>query len=1051
MGQRGLTGVSAERRCTAKNVRMRPILLVSLLALSALGAALPSCSQREVESEQTYFERKIAPILNGSCARSPTGSLCHITQDERGNALGNLDVTEYDLVAKRRDLLVSYGPYGLPALLLKAFPPQSLQLTAYDGTTETINTAIPHTGNSILDPSTAGAQAILKWIERGATENNAERKQAKIEKEPCLDRIGKDPMFDPSKDPATPDYAAFVSDVNDWLVSSCAGSNCHGAPEGSFPLSCGKTPEQKRWNYFSASDYVAKDPQFSELLRRPMNPAYGGTYHEGGAFFDSPADAQYQKVLAWAKAQGGATNVPKDAGFDLFAKRVQPMLVKRGCILVGCHSAPAFNDFKPRASSGSHFGLAATRDNYRQVLKQVALESPDPNAGRLIRKNLEPGRGIKHRGGALFSLGGDPTQCDLSAAETGPLDAQDPYCVLVAWIAKERAERTKDLAPLSGIVYVKRPPSSAPETLQGFESYTPGADLRFIGATLDAQGKLATSGGDVSLSAGCGLDPATADVRRPQVSWDGKTVAFAARTSATTPLRIYSMKPDGSGCAIEPVIGAPPSDETGAAVPDNGEPIHDFDPAFAPDGTLVFASTRGNIRKSAEFKGPQRSAADPSKLNSNIYVLENGKIRQLTFLLNYEGQPSFKLNGQMLLTAEKRAPGFYQLAARRINLDGGDYHPLFGQRPSMGYLQLTDCIQLPDGNFVGVASDRGAAHTAGTLVTVNRSIGPDNVSPNPDDYMEDPDALDYAKTPFFQRALTILDPAATGRVGQATLGAYRNPSVLPNSDILVSYAANVVDVGSFSGNFDVVTVDSVSGQRTSLAGLGDPNADELWPVAVFGRVNRGVFRSTPADPTGSAVIYTEDDDQSRTDRAQLTYLDFPMITSLMFQSTRSRRTIHTDMDDFEYWEALPPQGEKSLDDASPYIIDDGKFGKLYARRRLLGKVPLEDDGSTRLQLPAGVPVVLSVLSKLQGESDSTLHHQKEEMQYYPGEWVTLSFRRELFNNFCGGCHGPTSGKEHDVAVKPDLLSQASKAVAKAADPVDLVKLTPGEPKAPPFP
>ena len=1039
----------ADRASVADNLAMsvvRPVFLASVLTSSLLAAAAPGCAQREVESEGSYFDRKIGPILAGSCARSPTGSLCHVTADERGNALGNLDVTSYDMIAKRQDLFANYGPYGMPALLLKAVPPQSLTLTAYDDTSTTISTAIPHTGNSILDPGAASFQTLLRWLERGANENNSKTEQKKIEKEACVERIGKDPLFDPTKDPTTPDYQQFVNDVNPFLVENCAGANCHGASEGSFPLSCGNTDEQVRWNYFSATDYVSKTAQFSEILQRPMNPAYGGTYHEGGSFFDSPDDGQYQKMLAWAQAQGGATNIPSDPGFAMFAKRVQPMLVKRGCILVGCHSAPAFNDFKPRASSGTHFGLSATRDNYRQVLKQVALESPDPNSGRLIRKNLEPSRGIRHRGGALFALGGDPTKCDLTAAETGPLDAQEPYCVIVAWIAKERAERMKTVAPLSGIVYVKRPPSSKPDALQDFESYAPGADLRFIGASLDAQGKISTSGGDTSLLGGCGLTVATADVRRPQVSWDGKTVAFAARTSATAPLKVYTVKPDGSGCAVEPTIDAAPKDESGGAVPTNGELIHNFDPAFAPDGTLVFASTRGNILKNADFKGPLRSAADPSKLNSNLYVLENGKIRQLTFLLNYEGQPSFKLNGQMLMTSEKRAPGFYQLAARRINLDGGDYHPQFGQRSSMGYLQFTDCVALPDGNFAGIASDRGAANQAGTLLVINRSIGPDNASGKPEDYLEDPDAIDYAKTPFFQRSIKQLDPAATGRVGSATKGAYRNPSALPNSDILVSYAANVIDTGKFSGNFDVVVMDSITGQRTSL--FGDAGSDELWPVAVFGRVNKKVFRSTPADPTGSAVIYSDDAD--RNDRAQLTYLDFPMITSLAFQNTRSRRFIH-DMESFELWESLPPQGEKSLNDASPYIIDDGVFGKLYARRRLRGSVPLKSDGSTRLQIPGGIPVIVGVQSQLQGESDSTMHHQKEEVQYYPGEWVTLSFRRELFNNFCGGCHGPTTGKETDVATKPDLLSQASKAESKNMDPIDLVSKSPGEAKAPPFP
>ncbi len=47
-------------------------------------------------------------------------------------------------------------------------------------------------------------------------------------------------------------------------------------------------------------------------------------------------------------------------------------------------------------------------------------------------------------------------------------------------------------------------------------------------------------------------------------------------------------------------------------------------------------------------------------------------------------------DGRVILVAEKRAPGFYQLAGRRINLDGGDYHPLFGQRSSVGFNQYTD-------------------------------------------------------------------------------------------------------------------------------------------------------------------------------------------------------------------------------------------------------------------------------------------------------------------------------------------------------------------------
>lgn len=1030
----------------------RTVAVPLVLGLTLWASA--SCSQREVESEGSYFDRKIGPILQASCVASPTGSSCHVTADERGNALGNLDVTSYDMIAKRQDLLANFGPYGMPALLAKASSPQTLKLNHYDGTETNIQTDIPHAGGTVLDSGSAAFRTVLTWLERGATENNAQPKKPEIARDPCVEAIGKDALFDPSKDPPNPDFAVFVDKVNPWLVSNCAGGNCHGTDEAAFPLSCGQSEEQKRWNYFSASDYVAVNPQFSEILTRPLNPAYGGVYHPGGWFIESTDDDSYKAVLEWATAHGGPTNIPKDPGFEMFAKRVQPVLVKRGCVLLGCHSSPVFNDFRPRPPSGGHFGVATSRHNYLEVLEQIALESPDPNASRLIRKNLPQGPagpGMKHRGGSLFALGGDPSACDLKAAETGPLDDQNPYCVVVAWIEKERTERMKNLLPLQGIVYVKRAPLAQPETMQDWETYRPGADLRFIGASLDQTGALSTTGGDTSLLGGCGLTASSADVRRPMASWDGKKIAFGARSSATEPYRVYVMNADGSACAPEPTINAPPTDSGGAPLPTNGALIHNFDPAFAADGSLVFTSSRGNIPQGHMFPGPQRSAADPAKLNANLYVVEKGKIRQLTFLSNQEMYPAFKINGQLLMTTEKRQPGFYQLAARRINLDGGDYHPLFGQRAHFGHLQLTETSQLLDQNFVGIASDRGAANLAGALVVINRSIGQDNVSENPEDYAEDPDALDYAKTPFYQRSLTFVDPAASGRVAKTIKGAYRNPSPLPNGDVLVSYAANVVNLEKFSGNFDVVAVDPSTGQRTPLAGLSDPASDEIWPVAVFGRVDRGVFRTTPGgDSVFHGVVYDKDDDQKRVDRFQLTIVDFPMLAALLFQSTRSGRRINEDMRSFEAWASLPPDKETSLNDPSPYIVED-EFGKVYSRRVKVGEVPLEDDGSVKFQAPAGLPVVLAVEQQLKGESKPTLHHQREELQYYPGEWLTLSFRREVFNNFCGGCHGPTTGKEFDISIKPDIISHASKSDARKATPFDATGSKLDQIMGPPYP
>jgi hypothetical protein len=1025
-----------------------------MVLVAALTAGLVSCASEKQSSDSNYYERKIGPILTGACIVSATGSSCHVTADDFGNALGNLDVTDYAMLNKRRDALIDYGPYGMPNLLLKAVPPYTLMLTAWDGEATPVTTDVTHAGGALIDVPSSVFTTLQRWLENGALENNSPpAAQTQIAK-PCSPKVGADPAFDRNLDPSSPHYAQFSASVNPLLVQSCGAGNCHGAAGASLYITCGDTPEQIRWNYFSTRDYVTAAPDRSELLRRTLEPAQGGVYHEGGVVFPTTSHAGYQTLRAWIEAEGGPANVPSGQGFDIFAKRVQPLLARRGCMVIGCHSPIGFNDYVLRGGSGGYFSLPVTRGNYRASLKNASVEAPDPNASRLIRKNLPlhpAGTGIRHRGGALMGDGGDPSKCDETAALTGPLDEQSLYCVIAAWLAKEREERSSSFAPLSGIVYVRRPPAQAPDSAQSFEAYNPGADLRLAAASVDSQGTLTLSGSNQSLMSGCGLDPTTADVRRPAVSWDGKRIAFGARTGASEPLRLYTMNADGSSCSLEPTIDLPPVADDGEPVPTNGELVHNFDPTFAPDGRMVFVSTRGNTKPTVMdgfFKGPQRTPADPSKLNTNLYVLEDGKIRQLTFMLNQDLTPSFMANGQLIFVKEKRAPGFYQLAGRRMNLDGGDYHPLFGQRPTIGANQVTDIVQLSDHNFAAIFSDRGSVHGAGTVAIVNRSLGPDTVSQDPSHYPLDPTAIDKLSPVFFQHMVSFPDPSATP--GPGTQGAYRSPSALPNAQLLVSYAANVVDLTSFSGNFDVVVLDPISGQRTPLPGLSEPAFDELWPVAIYGKANHGVFETTLfTGVQGAGVVYTEDDDQPRVDRMDLTFLDVNVLVPLVFQNTRAGRPI-LGLKEFELWIDLPPEpGVTSLDQQSPFITDD-QYGRVHARRSYFGTVPLLADDSARVQAPGGVPVYLAARVQLPGESAPNLHFTREEIQFYPGEWTRFSHRREVFNGFCGGCHGSISGKEFDVAATPDIMSGASKALAVTAEPFSLMTAVPAAPQGPPF-
>lgn len=1055
-------------------MRVTSVCASFAVSASVALALLPAgCSSKEPK-DTTYFDRTISPILTTSCVRTNTGAGCHVS-DSKGYAFGNLDTSTFDGVNHRRDLLLDYGPYGQPAFLVKNVPGFAVEVQSFDGNKVTITTDIKHVGGPILDPTASGYQTIRRWIENGATANNTGIPVLKLQRLPCSTFVPTAPGFDATKDPTRPDYQSFVNNVNPVIHDTCSASNCHGTGSNDLYLTCGDSPEMTRWNYFAASDYLSQNPEQSEIVRRPLAPAQGGSFHEGGIIFTTATDPQYQGILSWVKEHGAPDFGTIDPNFAFFAHKVQPMLVKKGCMMVQCHSAAMFHDYRLRGGSGGSFSLSATRRNYTLSLAQLSLESEDINASRMVRKNLfRPelgGKGLTHRGGPLLEdfsdtvpvapppapdggadggaeAGSPPpptggTQnasgalCDAKSYnyDTDNLDTLPAYCVIREWHKRERA--AKGLTALSAIIYVKRAIPSGPDRTQDFDVYAPGADLRIAAATISVAGDV-TVGADASANAGCGLDTATADIRRPAVSWDGKSVAFAARSSATDPLQVYQMNADGTQCAKHAEINAGPPSV-------NGILVHNFDPAFSPadDGGavhLVFASTRGNLAMAPyDYMGPQHTPADPSKPNANLYVFEpdplapgKNRIRQGTFLLNMERQPSFMSDGRMIFTAEKRTPGFYQLALRRMNVDGGDYHPLFAQRSSIGYHEASQVIELADKNFAAIFSDPGAAHGGGTLGIFNRSLGIDFGSTNPADYLVDATVIDpasqYSVEPaFFLHSLRFPDPNSSGHPMQATMGVYTSPATLPGEKMLVSFGA-ASDAATFGGDYDVYVLDPETGTKTKI--LGDAGQAEVDAVAVYGRASRGVFKSTLDEPNGHTTVF-----DGKTE-ADINYLDLPMIATLIFQNTPTGRPIEN-IDSIDLYEDLPPTAEvTSYASGGANVVKD-EFGQVYVRKRLIGNVPLNADGSTHVQVPGGLPIFFKMPDTQQSMMSKLPRVQRESFSFAPGEYAHQSFKREFFSGFCGNCHGSVSGKPLDIAVQPDILTQASDTASRGSQTINL--------------
>jgi hypothetical protein len=1020
---------------------MRAASFVAAVTVAVIGAgASGACVTKEPQTS-TYFDQSIDPILQTSCVRTNTGAGCHVA-DLHGNAFGNLDLTTYTGVNRRRDLLLDYGPYLQPSMLVKNVPPYTVDVQLWDGTPAIqVTTDIKHVGGPILDPTASGYETLRRWIENGATPNNSGNPPVDIPRQPCTDTIPSASGFDPDTDPTSADWPVFQQSAEPLIASTCAGGNCHGTTVNALYLTCGATPQEVRWNYFAASSYLSATPEQSEIVRRPLATSQGGSYHEGGPLFTSVQDPSYQALLQWAQAYAVAVP-PSDQGLDpaflFFAQKVQPILVKKGCMMSQCHSAAMFHDYRLRGGSAGSFSLNTTLRNYTFSVAQMSFESDDVSASRLVRKNLyrpdvfTGSNGITHRGGPLFEdfKGTLPSGalCDMGGYDyqNAPVDSIPAYCVIYEWHKLERAERNP--AALTEVVYVSRPVPPLPDRPQDFDLFAGGASLHITQVVPTALTGALTPAGDVAVDlTSCGLGSAP-DVRRPAVSWDAGTIAFAARSTDSDPFAVYTMKPDGSACAKQPDIAN--HDPSG-----NGVLEHDFDPAFSPpgpDGTerIVFASTRGNLDATAfDYSGPQRTPEDPTKPNANLYVLEPdpsnagaNRVRQLTWQLNMERLPSFMQDGRLVYTVEKREPNFYELALRRQNLDGGDYHPLYSQRGSIGYHQATYVTELSHKDFAAVFSEPNAVHGAGALGVFNRSIGLDFTSTDPTDYPVDPTVLDpnslsSIEPSFFLHSLSV----------PATDGSYTSPAALPDGQLLVSFGSG--DPSSFGGDYDLYVIDPVSGAKTLL--LGNPGTAEVEAVAVYPRVPKGIFVSTPDEPNGHTSINPGDGN------ADITVLDMTVLGSLLFQNTPTGRLLEPDLPSFDVYEDLPPDVTSMPPCPTSGNLFCDSFGSVYVRRRRVGTVPLLGDGSAHFRIPGGLPMVLHLADDKESQQMNLPRWQREEMTFLPGEQAHQSFPKQFFDNLCAGCHQSISGQTVDFGLNPDFLTQASSVAAITAAAVDL--------------
>ena len=672
----------------------------------------------------TFYDREIQPILTQSCSGNVSG--CHRVDetDPLKFAAGNLDLTSFENVSKRRDLLRPFGPYPVPLMLVKAVGRNGDLKVNYRGTELPLE--IPHAGGNLIEVGSEAYQILLGWMENGATESGLPPiEEPESGAGNCSTTLPSG--FDPAPYSGHAEFGSFKDTVQP-VLNSCNSGNCHGAPQADFYIACGTDDEQVAFNFSQVWAFVDSPVEQSQVLQVPLAVSAGGFFHSGGDHFESKNSSDFKALREWAEKVGPIEFGAGDAGRKFFADNVQPLLLTRGCSFEACHSPSATNDLKLRSGSRGFFSPIALERNYDLLKREfLAFEVPDVRRGRAAAKGLVTANGgIAHRGGPVFETPGNtdrPPDCPPFDAGTA-----SAICTVQEWVRLERGDMILrgEVSPLGEganvpIVYVERELTHVATPLE-FDTYQPNSDLLVRQATLDRNGTFtaATVGAPTSLLDNCpgAGDRTVVDVRSPDVHRDGNRVAFAMRTSAGDPLGVYVVELDGANCQrVTPAV----ADQAGLK-------IHNFDPAWAPVGDhIVFASTRGESGPTVtrQLFLPQ---ADIWRMTA-----DGGNLERVTFLTNSELSPQFMREGRIIMTTEKISEDFYQLAGRRINWDLTDYHPLLGQRAqstfgeatdhtavrdSIGYAQVTEIREGFDGNFsdrsLGCRSPRGRGH-AGDL------------------------------------------------------------------------------------------------------------------------------------------------------------------------------------------------------------------------------------------------------------------------------------------------------------------------------------------------
>jgi hypothetical protein len=627
-----------------------------------------------------------------------------------------------------------------------------------------------------------------------------------------------------------------------------------------------------------------------------------------------------------------------------------------------------------------------------------------------------------------------------------------PFLALMATVAALAAcsgngTSSTDTVTVNGdvpVAYVKRSVAVRMNPTDGANS-APGGDLML-------REKSSASAGEYNLTARFTLDQG--DASDPEVSYDGKRIVFAMRCPASNPVTVDAPGGPVPACTGHWNIWEYTLTETTGPGLANGTfrrvtstaSADDVDPVYLPANRgIIFSSNRQTKSSQNQALGRAYFATDEYErervFNLHSMAADGTNIQQITFNQSHDRNPVIRPNGDIMFSRWEHVADRNRFAIFRSKPDGTDLFVLYGAH-SQGNSYLHPRDMDPKGAYGGQVmsslmplsrtQEGGSLH----LIDIGR-YSEDNTPANSTVPAQGGQREITSQALNADRGLSLYGRATTPYPlwdgTDRVLVAWR-PCEVTRAGVVVSCTTLTADelarLSDGNRTLDVIQADSLQDNAPAAYAIYmfDP-AKQTWlivasppegymytdPVALAPRTEPNVVEPTTIDATlaannmalievrsvydtdglgrmaeqmltdsdragcTQAIALTQpaDPNDTRSQVADIARMKNPADTAYGCAPARFVRAVRA---------VAPPAGATGVRNALGETDFEGQ--------QILGYAPVEPDGSFKLQVPADVPLALSVIDS-EGRAIQT---HTNWIQVRPGERRT-----------CDGCHSPRRG------------------------------------------